>query len=584
MKKVLNVLLLAALFIPIALVFAACNSNQQLRKQNGGGEQETGIGQPQEIKVDGWVYVLNQDKNSYSVSVGDNVADDASLTVPSTFQDKPVTKIRNGGFVTNAKIKSITVPAGITHIGQGAFMGCVDTVVYFLGNNVPQENRSFVGYTGWGDSVISVKAVIVPDAALSAYRAAWGYVIHNVETGDVSLKHIYAQSSIIENDFIVENNILKCYIGRESEIVVPASVQHIDNEVFFNNQELTNITLPQGLKTIGAKAFEFLFNLKSINLPEGLESIGWAAFANTGLVSVVLPNSLKELGVYAFGACRELTGIIIPGDITRIEASAFWYCAKLAAVTLPSGLKVIDENAFGMTAISSITLPDSLEEIADHAFYGTAITNIIIPAGCNKLSPMAFVGSPLETISVAGNNSTYRSEQNCIIRIADDTLITGIDTSVIPAGIKHIGKGAFYGRTGLKSVVIPQGVITVQESAFQHCTALENVIMFEGVTSIERWVFSNTHALHTIIIPASVTAISESAFYHGSLSDFNSNLSKIYYGGADIAQWNNIEIGFSGIGRFDRLHICFYSATKPATAGHFWHFDTDGVTPIEWSA
>lgn len=110
---------------------------------------------------------------------------------------------------------------------------------------------------------------------------------------------------------------------------------------------LENISLPDGLTTIGDYAFTGCTSLESINLPDGLTTIGYAAFYEcTSLKSITLPDSVATIGSGAFAHCTSLEGISLPDGVTVIEEGAFQKCTSLKSINLPDGLTSIDSWIF----------------------------------------------------------------------------------------------------------------------------------------------------------------------------------------------------------------------------------------------
>jgi hypothetical protein len=115
-------------------------------------------------------------------------------------------------------------------------------------------------------------------------------------------------------------------------------------------------------------------------------------------------------------------------------------------------------------------------------------------------------------LTVASGNTYYRSEGNCIIRIADNELIAGCKNSVIPSSVMSIGNFAFYYCSGLTSLTIPDSVTSIGGSAFSDCSGLTSITIPNSVTSIGNSAFSDCSGLTSITIPDSVTSIGNSAF------------------------------------------------------------------------
>jgi len=130
-------------------------------------------------------------------------------------------------------------------------------------------------------------------------------------------------------------------------------------------------------------------------------------------------------------------------------------------------------------------------------FYNiTNMTSITIPASVTNIDDWAFSGCiGLERITVKTGNVVYESLGNCLIRIADNTIILGCKTSVIPIGVLSIGDYAFAYYVNLTSITIPSSVTSIGSSAFYNC-----------------------YGLTSITIPDSVTRIGSNAFYHCGLT------------------------------------------------------------------
>lgn len=123
--------------------------------------------------------------------------------------------------------------------------------------------------------------------------------------------------------------------------------------------------------TIGEGAFEGCSGLISVIIPNSVTIIGERAFAFCGdLTSVIIPNSVTQIGGYAFNYCTGLTSISLPNSVTSIEEGTFMGCGNLTSVTIPNSVTSIGEKAFSWCwYLSSVNIPNSVTSIGKEAFY-----------------------------------------------------------------------------------------------------------------------------------------------------------------------------------------------------------------------
>ncbi len=159
---------------------------------------------------------------------------------------------------------------------------------------------------------------------------------------------------------------------------------------------------------------------------------------------------------------------------------------------------------------------------------------------------------------------------------------TGLTSITIPNSVTSIGDSAFSGCYGLTNVKIPNSVTYIGNFAFDFCLGLTSVTIGNGVTSIGNSAFSDCSSLTNITIPDSVTSIGDGAFYGCN------KLKTVYYKGT-AEQWNKILISSKDNYNLSDATRYYYSENEPAlnsdgTAydGNYWHYDSDGITPVIW--
>jgi hypothetical protein len=136
-----------------------------------------------------------------------------------------------------------------------------------------------------------------------------------------------------QNDFVIENGVLKEYNGRGGDVRIPAGVNSIGDASFAQCRKLTSVTLPAGLRRIGEKAFMECRGLTSVTIPEGVERICDNAFRECSrLESLTIPGSVKYIGRRAFYNCRSLTRVRFCEGAADIRPEAFACCTDLIEV------------------------------------------------------------------------------------------------------------------------------------------------------------------------------------------------------------------------------------------------------------
>ena len=253
---------------------------------------------------------LNKDK----VYIGEQkLTEMTSIVIP-----EGVTRIGNSAFYNCTSLTSITIPASVTNIEIFAFMYC------------PIENAT------------------LPSTAIT-----------HIKNSNLKTVVIIGEAAIGSNAFSDCASL--------TNVTISDGINGIGNSAFSNCTSLTSITIPDSVTTIGAFAFSSCTNLSDILIPDNVKSIGdgafdgcnkiidyendigyvdkWVVSCNKSLSEVTLRADTVGIAGGAFSYCN-IYSIVIPDSVVNIGEQAFFNCANLESITVGTGIAYIDNLAF----------------------------------------------------------------------------------------------------------------------------------------------------------------------------------------------------------------------------------------------
>lgn len=272
------------------------------------------------------------------------------------------------------------------------------------------------------------------------------------------------------------------YTGTESTVILPSTISSwpvtkIGEDALKDNTTITSVTIPASVTEIGANAFAGCTNLTSVNyagdwsnltiqsgnpavedavnaqlfdfefIPNNtavivkkyngtaadvtipshykgkpVTMIDHAAFHDSAVTSVTIPDSVTSIPDDAFAFCSQLTNISIPNSVTFIGFSAFNSCTSLKSITLPSSLSTIQSSAFyNCGNLETIRIPVSVTFIGNYAF-----------AGCPSSMTVTYPGSKTQWDAITKGSNNDVLENNLICAVLEATF-TADGTTLAPA-------------------------------------------------------------------------------------------------------------------------------------------------------
>ena len=392
-----------------------------------------------------------------------------------------MTSISSSVFSGCTALVSVTLPSSVTSIGSYAFYGCSGL------SSIAFPNRlSSIGNSAFYNCS-EITSVTLPSSVSSIGIYAFGGC-KNLSSVYISDLEAWLTCKIENSAFNSSYHIL--LNGKEiTELTVPNSVTSIGNYALPYCSYLTSVTIPNSVTSIGVSAFYQCSGLISINIPNGVTSIDNGAFYGcSSLTSISIPNGVISFGLNAFRGCSSLTAVNIPNSLTTISGSAFYGCTALASVTIPNSVTSIGNYAFnGCSSLTSVTVDqeEPLVVTNSRTFDNCANATLYVPKGSAEAYANANVWKDFLEIKefVKEESATYVIEEDNIVTVKDAIEPT-VKEVEIPATItvdgkelevKAIADNAFVGNTVIKKISIPESVEEIGEGAFAECTSLRAI-------------------------------------------------------------------------------------------------------------
>lgn len=375
--------------------------------------------------IDGILY----DKNITSLVLYPSDLSGTEIDIPST-----VETIQAYAF-ENCKAKEINLPESITDLQSSIFSGCQNLTEITMKSKNPEkltiDENAFSGFE------VERSTLKVPFVSLSKYKKDERFNdFKNIAAIEGSTNLVYNENGnsvvgVIDND-------------SDTDIIIPEGVISVEKESFKENKKIKAVRCPSTLKSIGNNAFSSCISLSKVDLNKGLKTIGDDAFNYTNLGSVLIPNTVTNIGKTAFACYMVVTignpvytskdGVLYSHDMKTLVRYPSDHIDN--AFTVPESVTTISDFAFSCSMLSKINLPSSLLEIGNAAFIlCTNLKTLSINDSIEKIGSSLFIGcNNLKNVTFESKNPEY-------IEIDEDAFADIEDIScvlTVPSGYKQI--------------------------------------------------------------------------------------------------------------------------------------------------
>lgn len=357
-----------------------------------------------------------------------------NIRIPHTIDNKIVTEIGNYSFMEKG-IEELVISEGITKINKHAFAN--NKIVRLV---LPKSLKSIslnafdinklkdldipdgvfsIGFGAFNRN--ELKAVAIPDSVFGSVKKSFDADVKTYKKGTL-IPDDAKPHTLTPSDVIMHGGAITEYIGSSTNIIIPKNIDGLTvssiGEYAFEEGQLTNVVIPEGVITIGKNAFTNN-KLTEVTLPDGLNVIEEYAFAENNLTEINIPNSVTIIEKYAFHK-NKLQKISLSKNVEVIEKAVFYY-NNLEEIFIPEGVKTIGNSAFEMNKIKRVEIPPTVTSIQACAFLYNKLESLAIAEGVKEIGTNAFRSNLLKDITIANSVHSIGDgafKENKVLRIS----------------------------------------------------------------------------------------------------------------------------------------------------------------------
>ena len=277
-----------------------------------------------------------------------------------------VIKIEALAFDGCAGLASITIPNSVTEISTCAFDDCKRLIEI----KVSSDNKVYASVQGVLFNKQKTKLISYPRGKVGSYSIPKSVMEFEDFAFDGCSRLTAIEVDAGNNTFISDQGVV---FNKQKTIIVRCPTGKVGS-----------YEIPNTVTEIGKFAFRDCSRLTSVHISNSITKIGECAFGGCARITTfTIPNSVKDIGRAVFAGCTSLTTLTIPDSITEIRGSTFSECKRLTDINIPNSITKIGDNAFfGCGKLTSITIPNSVTKIDRAVFnYCNSLSEIRIPKG-----------------------------------------------------------------------------------------------------------------------------------------------------------------------------------------------------------
>lgn len=304
------------------------------------------------------------------------------ITIPENIQS-----IDAQAFAGCVNLTDIYIPAMVTGIAEDAFLNCDNVTIHADEGSVAAQFAQKLAEQKNRDPLVTAAPVQTPTAVSRPDTQATTEPLSTATPAPVATPvpgNVLGSTIIVGNHALVmvhpgEEKVQQGYTepeagqetGEEQDITAETENGKIPEWMYYRNQSVSAVTIPEGTTEIGRFAFS-RSSLRTVTIPEGVTTIDYAAFYHCdNLDNVILPDTVNTVGAKAFTHTgwmddfeeNSMDDFLISGDILVA------YKGNLPEVVIPDGVRVIAEEAFrNHTELKKVHLPASVTDIGNDAF------------------------------------------------------------------------------------------------------------------------------------------------------------------------------------------------------------------------